>query len=177
MEDNSFAQVFGNKSPFGQSMFINADEPMWEALIGKIIDGDVIPIIGPDVLTNDFNLHKQLIDFIAQGFKVKSQPKSFSELVYDSTYLGANRGNRDSIYTWLNEIFGPDAPKQKPSDLLVKLLGSKMFPFVITTTFTPIVEQVMRDVWGKDLRILKFNNNPSENEDIGYESDFTRPTL
>lgn len=177
MEDNSFAQVFGNKSPFGQSMFINADEPMWEALIGKIIDGDVIPIIGPDVLTNDFNLHKQLIDFIAQGFKVKSQPKSFSELVYDSTYLGANRGNRDSIYTWLNEIFGPDAPKQKPSDLLVKLLGSKLFPFVITTTFTPIVEQVLRDVWGKDLRILKFNNNPSENEDIGYESDFTRPTL
>ena len=177
MEDNSFAQAFGNKSPFGQGMFINADEPMWEALIGKIIDGDVIPIIGPDVLTNDFNLHIQLIDFIAQGFKVKSQPKSFSELVYDSTYLGANRGNRDSIYTWLNEIFGPDAPKQKPSDLLVKLLGSKLFPFVITTTFTPIVEQVMRDVWGQDLRIMKFNNNPSENEDIGNELDFTRPTL
>ena len=150
---------------------------MWEALIGKIIDGDVIPIIGPDVLTNDFNLHKQLIDFIAQGFNVKSQPKSFSELVYDSTYLSANRSNRDSIYTWINEIFSPDAPKQKPSDLLVKLLGSKLFPFVITTSFTPIVEQVMRDGWGKDLRIMKFNNNPSENEDICNESDLTRPTL
>lgn len=177
MEGNSFAQAFGNKSPFGQGMFINADEPMWEALIGKIIDGDVIPIIGPDVLTNDFNLHKQLIDFIAQGFNVKSQPKSFSELVYDSTYLSANRSNRDSIYTWINEIFSPDAPKQKPSDLLVKLLGSKLFPFVITTSFTPIVEQVMRDGWGKDLRIMKFNNNPSENEDICNESDLTRPTL
>lgn len=177
MEGNSFAQAFGNKSPFGQGMFINADEPMWEALIGKIIDGDVIPIIGPDVLTNDFNLHKQLIDFIAQGFNVKSKPKSFSELVYDSTYLSANRSNRDSIYTWINEIFSPDAPKQKPSDLLVKLLGSKLFPFVITTSFTPIVEQVMRDGWGKDLRIMKFNNNPSENEDICNESDLTRPTL
>lgn len=177
MEGNSFAQAFGNKSSFGQGMFINADEPMWEALIGKIIDGDVIPIIGPDVLTNDFNLHKQLIDFIAQGFNVKSQPKSFSELVYDSTYLSANRSNRDSIYTWINEIFSPDAPKQKPSDLLVKLLGSKLFPFVITTSFTPIVEQVMRDGWGKDLRIMKFNNNPSENEDICNESDLTRPTL
>ena len=48
MEDNSFAQAFGNKSPFGQGMFINADEPMWEALIGKIIDGDIIEIDIPN---------------------------------------------------------------------------------------------------------------------------------
>lgn len=61
MEDNSFAQAFGNKSPFGQSNDNKADKTMWAALIGKIIDGDVIPIIGPDVLSNGINLHKQLI--------------------------------------------------------------------------------------------------------------------
>lgn len=178
MKDNSFVQVFGSRSLLGQNVFVNkAEEPMWEALIGKIIDGDVIPIIGPDVLSNDINLHKQLIDFIAQEFMVTSRPKSFSELVYDSTYLAANKNNRDSIYTWINEIFGPDAPKQKPSDLLIRLLRSKLFPFVITTSFTPIVEQVMREVWKEDLRILKFNNNPSENKDIDNELDLTKPTL
>lgn len=45
-----------------------------------------------------------------------------------------------------------------------------MFPFVITTSFTPIVEQVMRNVWKSDLRFLKFNNNPQENDDVVNES-------
>ena len=35
----------------------------------------------------------------------------------------------------------------------------------------------MRDVWGKDLRVLKFNNNPSENDDIANESDLYKPSV
>lgn len=45
-----------------------------------------------------------------------------------------------------------------------------MFPFVITTSFTPIVEQAMRNVWESELRFLKFNNNPQENDDVVNES-------
>lgn len=67
-------------------------------------------------------------------------------------------------------MFAPNVPQQKPSDILVKLLGSKMFPFVITTSFTPIVEQAMRNVWESELRFLKFNNNPQENDDVVNES-------
>ena len=180
MEENVFAKSFGLFDPFGQELFINeAEEPMWDALISKIIAGEVIPIIGPEVLTNETNIHKQLLDFIAKVFNVQSTPQSFSELVYDTTFLKANEknGGRDSIYTWINRLFAPNVPQQKPSDILVKLLGSKLFPFVITTSFTPIVEQVMRDVWRSDLRVLKFNNNPQENEDIFNESDLSKPTV
>ena len=119
------------------------EEPMWEALIGKIIDGKVIPIIGPDFLTDNANIHLQLIEAMAKWFKVQSSPTTFSELVYDKDYLEANKNNKDSVYTWINKLFDPSVPQQKPSELLQKLLESKLFPFVITTSFIPIVEQTM----------------------------------
>lgn len=177
MEDNIFAKSFGENNLFGKETNRN-EEPMWNALISKIIDGNVIPVIGPEILTNGSTIHKQLLDFISDGFNVQSKPQSFSELVYDDTYLKANIiGGRDSIYTWINKLFAPNAPKQKASDILHKLIECKLFPFVITTSFTPIVEQVMRDVWGKDLNVLKFNNNPKENDDIVNESSLYKPTI
>ena len=177
MEDNIFAQSFGGENLFGQETHSD-EEPMWNALISKIIDGDVIPVIGPEILTNGGNTHKQLLDFISKNFNVKSKPQSFSELVYDDAYLKANIiGGRDSIYTWINRLFAPDAPKQKASNILHKLIESKLFPFVITTSFTPIVEQVMRDVWGKDLKVLKFKNNTQENDNIVNESALYKPTV
>lgn len=153
------------------------EEPMWEALIGKILDGKVVPVIGPSFLTDDANIHLQLIEAMANWFKVKSEPKTFSELIYDKDYLEANKNNKDSVYTWINNLCGPLAPRQKPSRLLVKLLESKLFPFVITTSFIPIVEQTMADIWGDDLRVLTFSNNPSENDDINNESDLYKPTV
>ena len=177
MEDNIFAQSFGENNLFGKEINRN-EEPMWNALVSKIIDGDVIPVIGPEILTNGRNIHKQLLDFISKSFNVQSNPQTFSELVYDDTYLKANIiGGRDSIYTWINRPFAPDKPKQRASDLLNKLIDSRLFPFIITTSFTPIVEQVMRDVWGKDLKVLKFNNNHNENDDIVNESGLYKPTV
>ena len=120
MEDNIFAQSFGGNNLFGKESN-SEEEPMWNALVSKIIDGDVIPVIGPEILTNGRNLHKQLLDFISKSFNVQSNPQTSSELVYDDTYLKANIiGGRDSIYTWINRPFAPDKPKQRASDLLHK---------------------------------------------------------
>lgn len=180
MSQDNINNPFGVLSPItGTSHVVQPDpeEPMWEALIGKIIDGKVIPIIGPDFLTDNSNIHLQLIEALANWFNVKTSPTSFSELIYDKDYLDANNNNKDSVYTWINNLCGPQAPKQKPSQLLVKLLETKLFPFVITTSFIPIVEQTMGNIWGKDLRVMAFNNNPSEIEDIDNESDLSKPTV
>jgi hypothetical protein len=69
-------------------------------------------------------------------------------------------------------------PLFKPSQLLMRLLGSKRFPFVITTSFTPVVEDAMREIWGNDrLRVMKFTNDPSHNSDISTRSDISKPTV
>lgn len=89
MEDNVFARSFEGRNFFGKESN-SEEEPMWNALVSKIIDGDVIPVVGPEIMTNGEIINKQLLDFISKSFNVQSNPQSFSELVYDDTYLKAN---------------------------------------------------------------------------------------
>lgn len=149
------------------------DEPLWDKLIQQIIEGNVIPVIGADLLIdNNLNLHQFIIDFLAKGFLLKSKPQSFSELIYDVDYQLRNK--KDNAYYQVNKIF---ASKRFPaSQRLKKLLSIRQFPFVITTSFAPVVEQAMSEVWKGELRVMKFNNNPSENEDIKSSADLRKPT-
>lgn len=156
------------------NIFGDFEEPLWDKLIDQIIDGNVIPVIGPDMLIdNSENLHQVIVDFLARGFRLKSQPKSFSELIFDPDYSARYR--KENIYYQVNTIFAKKA--YPPSQRLHRLLRIRQFPFVITTSFTPVVEQAMREVWGDELRVMRFNNNPAENEDIISSEDLRKPTI
>ena len=153
---------------------INNDEPLWDRLIQQVIDGKVIPVIGADLLIdNRSNLHEFIIDGIARSLNVNKQPKSFSELVYAPEYK--NKYKLDNIYYQVDKIF---ATRRFPASVrLRRFLSIKQFPFVITTSFTPVTEQVMRDIWRDELRVMKFSNNPAENSDIKSEADLRKPTI
>ena len=171
--DNNFD--FSLEDVFGTNVFCNDnDEPLWDKLIQQIIDGNVIPVIGSDMLT-DFcpNLHNFIIDGLAHHFRVSSKPTSFSELVYDPDYKKANK--KDSAYYQVNMVFANK--KFSPSQRLLRLLSIRQFPFVITTSFTPLVEQAMRGIWKDELKVMRFNNNPSENDDIKNMTDLRKPTI
>lgn len=152
----------------------NNDEPLWDKLIQQIIDGNVIPVIGADLLIdNSSNLHKFIMDGLAKTFGVSKQVNSFSELVYAPEYK--NKYKLDNIYYQVNKIF---AAKRFPaSERLRRLLSIKQFPFIITTSFTPVIEQAMQNIWKDELRVMKFNNNPSENSDIKDGADLRKPTI
>lgn len=152
----------------------NSDEPLWDKLIQQIIDGNVIPVIGADMLVdNSSNLHKSILDGLARIFDVESQPNSFSELIYTPEYK--NRYKPDNIYYQVDKIFA--AKRFPPSERLRRLLSIKQFPFIITTSFTPIVEQAMQSIWKDELSVLKFTNNPSENGDVKDAADLRKPTI
>ncbi len=143
-----------------EMLSIDKDEPLWDKLIQQIIDGNVIPVIGADLLIDDKdNPHKFIIDLLAKGFKVESKPNSFSELVYDSNYKKVNK--KDSIYYMVNKIFGN--VKFEPSLRLKRLLAIRQFPFVITTSFTPIVEHNKRDIWRDEFREMRLLNGNNRN--------------
>ena len=152
----------------------NNDEPLWDKLIQQIIDGNVIPIIGADLLIdNSSNLHKFIMDGLARTFGVCKQVNSFSELVYAPEYK--NKFKLDNIYYQVDKIF---AAKRFPaSERLRRLLSIRQFPFIITTSFTPVIEQAMQNIWKDELRVMKFNNNPSENSDIKNGADLRKPTI
>ena len=150
------------------------DEPLWDKLIQQIIDGNVIPVIGADILIdNNVNPHQLLVDGIANMFRLTSHPHSFSELIYDPDYTKSNK--KVDIYYQVNKFFA--ANRFPPSRRLQRLLNIRQFPFVITTSFTPIVEQTMQTIWGDELRVMRFNNNPSENHDIKSGADLRKPTV
>ena len=154
----------------------NNDEPLWDKLIQQIIDGNVIPVIGADLLIdNSSNLHKVIIDGLAKNFGVNKQINSFSELIYTPEYKNKFNFKLDNIYYQIDKIFS--AKRFPASERLRRLLSIKQFPFVITTSFTPVVEQTMQNIWKDELRIMKFNNNPSENSDIKNEADLRKPTI
>lgn len=153
----------------------NNEEPLWDKLIQQIIDGNVIPVIGADLLIdNSSNLHKCIIDGLARTFGVSKQVNSFSELVYAPEYKNKFK-LLDSIYYQVDKIF---AAKRFPaSERLCRLLSIRQFPFIITTSFTPVIEQAMQNIWKDELRVMKFNNNPSENSDIKNGADLRKPTI
>ena len=156
-------------------IIFDPDRAAWDRLIDQIIRGNVIPVIGPDILYDGGNIHKKLIDSLAAKFKIESHPRSFSELVFDHDYLKKVKDDKDSIYHLINQIF--TKKRFSPSSILYDILSIRQFPFVITTSFTPIVEQVMEHIWKKELRIMRFNNNPRENDDIKPGTDIRKPTL
>lgn len=152
----------------------NSDEPLWDKLIQQIIDGNVIPIIGADLLIdNCTNLHELIVEGIAKRLNLSKIPKSFSELIYSREYR--NKFKRDNIYYQVDSIFA--SKRFLASDRLRRLLSIKQFPFVITTSFSPVVEQEMRNIWQDQLRVMKFSNNPSENSDIKDGTDLRKPTV
>lgn len=147
----------------------------WDRLVTQISEGNVIPVIGPEWLVDDqrgSNPHQILINDLAEAYELQGKPKSFSELLYDKDFPASDRKN---IYAMLGEAF--EQPLFQPSSLLRRLLALKRFPFVITTSFTPVVEDVMREVWGENLRVMNFSNDPSHNDDIKTRADIKSPTV
>ena len=165
----------GLEGVFAPDLFdVDKDEPLWDKLIQQIIDGNVIPVIGADILTDsNQNLHDFVVQGLARVFKLNGSPQSFSELIYDPDYTGMYK--RDNIYYQVNKIFASN--RFKPSAKLMRLLNIRQFPFIITTSFTPVVEDGMREVWHDELRVMRFNNNPAENDDIRSGDDLRKPTV
>ncbi len=159
----------------------NDTDNRWNEFIDHIMSGNVIPIIGPDFQIQDKkNVHSLLIDYFVNRYNVKSNPISFSQLIYDKDFIYHNK-KQDIIYPLVDKIL-----KQinfTPADILMKLMETKMFPFVITTSFTSVVEKAMYNVWGKEnVRVLKFVNDPQKDMKIGEgdvmsEKDLTIPTV
>lgn len=176
--DSIFAQ-FGQ--PNGMDMAL---QQQWTELKSAVANRNVIPVIGPNLQVapvtlpsgSTTNAQQVLLAELAKWLHVSAMPASFSELLYDNVLPQGY--DRRCIYAQLSQLFQGDLSSLlKPHQALVKLLSTKRFPFVITTCFTPIVENVMREVWGDRLQVRIFDNDPKTHCDIDSDVDLDRPTV
>lgn len=171
-------------SPFDDDIFdldisADPDEPLWDTLTQNIIEGKVIPVIGPELLmVKDMDINRFIIDGLGRKLGIANSPRSFSEIVYAPEYkrvCGDREADRAKIYKLVNQLFAKNI--FPATQQLERLLSIRQFPFVITTSFAPIVEQTMRKIWKDELRVMRFNNNPAQNDDIKTEADLRKPTV
>ena len=173
---------------------VTENNRQWNELVEKIIQGEVVPVIGPEFLAKDScdpancrNPHQELINMLAELYEIEpDRHESFSELLYDDDYPASERME---IYDMIGEVFEPeieklntgtvpDKPIFLPSELLMKLLEICKFRFVITTSFTPIVEYAMKEIYGtENVRVLNFSNDPQVNADLVSVDDINKPTV
>lgn len=156
---------------------IERDAAKWELLIDQIIEGNVIPVIGSDILMENGNPEQYIIDHIAKKMGINGRPTSFSELLFSPECASF----KENVYLWLN-----GACSQwhfQPSPLLKRILSIRQFPFIITTSFFPVIENTMDEIWGgRKVKSLVFDNNPSTTTlkgvgDIASVSDISTPTV
>ena len=160
----------------------NFEERQWDTLFEQIVRGNVIPVIGPDfVHVNDKTSMQFLIDVISKYCQIgEGQFNSYSQLINDNRYQTSDLNQYSDIYASLTDLIN-DNPKyfcqEDENALLYKFLSIPYFTFVITTTFDPVVENMMRKIHGDRLRVMYFRNDASRNDDLINGEDMRRPTL
>lgn len=168
------------------------DNVNWDLLVHQIINGDVIPVIGEDIVLNgNYTVKQMLIAAMCKKDEINLDGKdggehpdrrkehSYSELIYHPDYTK----KRDDIYVRVKNLIDKYQKSFKPSDLLKRILSIKQFPFVITTSVDPVTENAMRRIWegrNRKVKTLVFTNDPKEVDvkgDIAKESDIDNPTI
>ena len=118
---------------------------------GVILDRAKFPHTDGDInqyIINEINSDRQnkIAGFVAH--------QNFTDIV-----RATPPDKQDPIYHLLADDF--DYALSDVSPELTQLLRSKLFKFVLTTTIDGYVEALMRDIWGKELRIVNISDNQS----------------
>lgn len=152
----------------------------WDVLFDQIVKGNVIPVIGPELVKlGNATSQQTIIDEFAMSCGIGAgEITSFSQLVFDKRFKAEYDGF--DIHSLINDNIDnivEDHIKSDNNELLRKFLSIPYFPFVITTLFDPIVENVMREIHGNKLNVMCFRNDPAKLEDLVNMADISQPTL
>lgn len=123
----------------------NKEEENWKILFDQIVKGNVIPIIGPEMVELGKTTSTQkIIDVFSEACGIDSGDKeSFSQLIYDSKFQ--IEFEDDDIHSLINNNIQQivDEYKQDNDNLLLKkFLEIPYFSFVITTVFDPLLLKI-----------------------------------
>lgn len=169
--------------------YVTEDTPFnWSDFVTDIIKGRYVLLVGSEVILKkqygDGDSHKDILDSIVLDLKEKNllgknfTCDSFTELVRKSE-------RSDIRKLVVNSLLGEKANYQCTTDVvseeLKNLLRTKFFRIVLTTTFDEYIENSMREIWGRELRVMNiYDEGKGFDFDVKEQSseEFDiRPTL
>ena len=115
----------------------------WKSLLREIHSGQVIPVIGPGLVTvmdeatqTSVPLHKYLAPDLASALEL-AEPDRFSSYNYVAREYLLGGGERKELYIALGEIL--DRLKQPPSQALLDLAAITDFSLFVAATPDPLL--------------------------------------
>lgn len=152
------------------------EEKSWDELVDQIWVGNVIPVIGDNLVVDDTTIVHELLAYLADDKGLKTVPRTFSELYYNEDFAKY----QPVLYEEVSSLIDANQSNFSPTKILEEFLSIEQFPFVITTSVDYTVEETMKKIWGKrgrHVKALVFSNNPDENDDIQNVLDIKNPTV
>ena len=131
----------------------------WEMLLSQIDEGNVIPVIGPDLLeveTPDGTmlLDRYLAGELARDFDRTTEPKaSLNDVVCQ--LLEDPKIKRELIYCSVNMIL--QRSELKPPSALLELARIRRFNLFVSTTFDGLLESALEEVRGATPRSMTYS--------------------
>lgn len=157
-------------------------DPRWMDLIERIKESNVVPVIGTECLVNgqDNNLHRRIIKLLAQEADIRQTPQSFSELT-DNTLFKSKFKGTPYLYPIIHRIFETN-DRLEATDIIKRLLGTRKFPFVLTTSFASVIEKYLIKIWeGNNIDVYSFGVNKEcrmrSSFDVSEGDDLQRPGI
>ena len=152
------------------------------AFIEAIKSGNVLLMIGRGYETkaNHPGFNGDFYDYVLQRLNDESGTSclDFSDLSHDNRFLldTRNPNHVRNVHEEIVRIIDESeySAEEDVSDGLLALLRTNLFPFVFTTSFSPLVEVAMRKQFGS-VRIM--NIYDKSNRDILSKEDFKTPTI
>lgn len=170
---------------------VTANSPLnWGEFVTEIINGNYVLLVGSEHLLDkqfsDGDSSKDILNSVMSNLKEKKllgndfSCDSFTELARET---GRTDQNIRELITkdLIGENRSYDCSTDAISSELKNLLRTKFFKIVMTTTFDSYLENLMREIWGEQLRVMNIYGEGQtfdfdEKEQSADEFD-VRPTL
>ena len=170
------------RSIFDFEIVRDSVEVNWDKFIDAIIYRQVVLVVGPSIIrVGNESFVQSFIEAIAKGVGIENcKITSLDQLVFHENFFKYGRNNIHSLLSSTLAQYESYVDKNVDFGILLRLLHTRCFPFVLTTTIDGMLEKKMRELYGDNLSILMFDNNPrhiASTGDIRKESDLSKPTL
>ena len=152
------------------------------AFIEEIKNGNVLLMVGHafESRSNHDIFNGTFYDYILRRLNEEAGTTDldFSDLSYDNRFL-LDRENPNHVRDIHDEIINVIDESEYSADEdvssgLISLIQTGYFPFVFTTSFSPLVEVAMKKKYGQ-VRVM--NIYDKRNRDISSKEDFSIPTI
>ncbi|HSM05722.1 MAG TPA: toll/interleukin-1 receptor domain-containing protein [Longimicrobiales bacterium] len=157
-------EIAGERDDPATVRFNEARERDWEILLAEIDEGEVVPIIGHDLLTIErdglqIDANEAFANELARVLGVEPDREEPPSVASVAAAFLEGRGHPAEIYEWMEHILRDAGGWESYPDSLRKLAEITPLRLFVTTTFDPWTERALTDA-GRSVKGLAYQ--PSE---------------